>query len=68
MKITYEIKECLAEDGYTQDLEGLRAYSDDCAEEYGVDKEQAWAIMLLLGPSEAYDGFVTAIEDAAENE
>lgn len=66
MKITYEIKECLAEDGYTQDLEGLRAYSDDCAEEYGVDKEQAWGMMLLLGPEEAFDGFVAALDDMVE--
>ena len=68
MKIPYEIKECLAEDGYTQDLEGLRAYSDDCADDFFVDRELAWEIMLLLGPNEAYDGFVTAVEDAAENE
>ncbi len=40
-----------------------REYVKGVADEYGVDFDTAWTIFDLLGPSEAFDGFVTTIED-----
>lgn len=36
------------------------------AENYSVLVELAWAIFQMLGPSEAHDGFITEMENAAE--
>jgi len=36
------------------------------AEEYGVPQDMAQAAFDLLGPEEAYDGFITALQDMEE--
>ena len=38
-------------------------YIQDCAEDCGVEFDEAKMLFDLLGPSEAYDGFVTTLED-----
>lgn len=43
-----------------------KEYVRECAEDAGVDFETAWELFEVLGPEEAYDGFVTMLEDAAE--
>lgn len=41
-------------------------YLSCMAEEYGVDIETVNALADLLGPSEDFDGLLTALEDAAQ--
>lgn len=36
------------------------------AENSGLDFDAAWALFDMLGESEAFDGFVTAVEDAED--
>lgn len=43
-----------------------RDYLDDLADNMGVDKAAVYALADLLGPSEDFDGLVTALEDMAE--
>ena len=43
-----------------------REYVRDDAENAGVDFDMAWEIFCVLGPLEAYDGFLTMLEDAAD--
>ena len=38
-------------------------YIADCAEDCGVDFDEAKMLFDLLGPNEAYDGFITMLED-----
>jgi len=43
-----------------------RDYLDTLAEEMGLDRATVYALAGVLGPSEDFDGLVTALEDAAE--
>lgn len=52
---------CLKEHG----AESWGEYVVDKAEEAGVRVSMAYSLFSLLGPSEAFDGFVTEMEDAA---
>ena len=38
-------------------------YIRECADNAGVDFNEAKMLFDLLGPSEAYDGFITMLED-----
>lgn len=44
-----------------------RAYLENLAEEYGIDRTTVFAMAQLLGPSEDFDGLVSALEDAADS-
>jgi hypothetical protein len=44
-----------------------KEYVREQAVEYGVHFDAAWEIFLLLGPNEAYDGFVTELQDIADS-
>ena len=50
------------DEGYTN----RRAYLDELADEYGLDRTTVYALAGLLGPNEDFDGLVTACEDAAD--
>jgi hypothetical protein len=50
------------EEGY----KNRRDYLDTLAEEMGLDRATVYALAGVLGPSEDFDGLVTALEDAAE--
>ena len=52
---------CLKEHG----CESWGEYVVNQAEEQGVSISNAYSLFSLLGPSEAFDGFVTELEDAA---
>jgi hypothetical protein len=41
-------------------------YVQEKADEFEVDFDTAWALFQTLGPSEAFDGFVTMLEDYSE--
>ncbi len=43
-----------------------RDYLDDLADNMGIDKSTVYALADLLGPSEDFDGLVTALEDMVE--
>ena len=43
-----------------------RDYLDTLAEDLGLDRSTVYALAGVLGPSEDFDGLVTALEDAAE--
>lgn len=43
-----------------------RAYLDSLAEEYGVPVREVYALASILGPSEDFDGLVTAVQDRGE--
>lgn len=45
--------------------ENWKKYVEECAEEYDVPFDRAWALFGVLGPSEAYDGFIAMLEDLA---
>lgn len=44
-----------------------REYLDDLADDLGIDRATVYALAGMLGPSEDFDGLVTALEDHAEN-
>ena len=46
--------------------ENWKEYVRDIADDYGVDFENAWTLFELLGELEAYDGFITMIQDYAD--
>ena len=50
------------EHGYTNRQEYLEALADD----YGVDVNTVFALAYLLGPTEDFDGLVSAVEDLEE--
>ncbi len=50
------------ENGFTS----RRDYLDDLADNMGIDKATVYALADLLGPSEDFDGLVTALEDMVE--
>lgn len=50
------------EEGY----KNRREYLDCLADGAGVDRSTVYALAGILGPSEDFDGLVTAIEDAAD--
>lgn len=43
-----------------------RDYLDDLADNMGIDKSTVYTLADLLGPSEDFDGLVTALEDMVE--
>ena len=43
-----------------------REYVKEEAENFGVPFREAWALFQMLGPNEAYDGFITMLEDMEE--
>lgn len=45
---------------------GRKHYLQCLADEYGVDRTTVFAMAQLLGPSEDFDGLVSALEDAAD--
>jgi hypothetical protein len=51
------------EQGYKDRADYLACLADD----YGVDLDTVIAIADLLGPSEDFDGLVTAVEGAQED-
>lgn len=60
----------------TDDLKALKEHNAEswgeyiwnCAEENGVGLGKAWALFELLGESEAFDGFVTELEECDEDD
>ena len=44
-----------------------RDYLDSLSEDLGIDRATVYALAGMLGPSEDFDGLVTALEDHAEN-
>lgn len=50
------------EQGYTS----RRDYLDILADDMGIDKTTVYTLAELLGPSEDFDGLVTALEDMAD--
>ena len=44
-------------------MQDIDAYIRECADNAGVDFQEAKMLFDLLGPTEAYDGFVTMLED-----
>jgi hypothetical protein len=43
-----------------------REYLDALAEDAGVDRSTVYMLAAMLGPSEDFDGLVTALEDYAQ--
>lgn len=43
-----------------------KKYVREQAEEFGVPFPDAWLLFELLGPNEAYDGFITELEDMSQ--
>ena len=41
-------------------------YVKETAAEFGISARSAWEIFCALGPNEAYDGFITMLEDYAD--
>jgi hypothetical protein len=52
------------DNGYTDRAD----YLDTLAGEYGLPRNQIWILAQTLGPSEDFDGLVTALEDLIEEE
>lgn len=48
------------------DAESWEEYVRGVAEDYGVSFHTAWIVFDTLGPSEAFDGFITELEDLAD--
>lgn len=48
--------------GITQ-AKDWKEYSDEVADNYGIPHDAAWFIFVNLGPSEAFDGFISEVED-----
>lgn len=59
--MTKQDRQTLIEEGYNPPT--WDNYVTTLAMEYGVDQEAAFELFELLGPTEAFDGFVTALED-----
>lgn len=51
------------ENGYAS----RKQYLENLAEEYDIHRRIVFAMAQLLGPSEDFDGLVSALEDAADN-
>ena len=47
-------------------FDNRRAYLDDLADCYGLDRATVYGLAAMLGPSEDFDGLVIACEDAAD--
>ncbi len=43
-----------------------RAYLENLAEEYDIHRRIVFAMAQLLGPSEDFDGLISALEDEAD--
>jgi hypothetical protein len=52
------------DEGYTSRKDYLECLADDM----GVDVQVVFTMASLLGPSEDFDGLVTAIEDMADEQ
>lgn len=50
------------ENGFTN----RRDYLANLADEYGVDRTTVFAMAQLLGPTEDFDGLISALEDEAD--
>lgn len=50
------------ENGFTN----RRAYLENLADEFGIDKETVFMMAQMLGRSEDFDGLVCALEDEAD--
>jgi hypothetical protein len=50
-------------DYQSQGFTNRKAYLQSLAEEYG---DMVWPLASILGPSEDFDGLVTALEDEAD--
>jgi hypothetical protein len=50
------------DEGYS----GRRDYLDTLADDLGIDRATVYALAGMLGPSEDFDGLVTALEDHAD--
>lgn len=44
-----------------------KEYVQNEATNFGVPFGEAWTLFQTLGPNEAYDGFITMMEDLAED-
>ena len=49
-----------------QGYESRKDYLDTLAEDFGVPQSTVYAMAGMLGPSEDFDGLLTALEDYAE--
>ena len=49
-----------------QGYENRRDYLDTLADDLGIDRATVYALAGMLGPSEDFDGLVTALEDHAD--
>ena len=49
-------------------IKDQQEYVKGVAEDFGVDFASAWMLFDILGPSEAYDGFITELEDYADGQ
>lgn len=49
-----------------QGYESRRDYLDTLADDLGIDRATVYALAGMLGPSEDFDGLVTALEDHAD--
>ena len=50
------------ENGYKSRADYLKSLADD----YGISLDAVHALAIILGPSEDFDGLVTAVQDASE--
>lgn len=48
-------------------FDNRKAYLLSLCDDYGVEPETVFALASILGPSEDFDGLVTALEDHADN-
>jgi hypothetical protein len=46
--------------------ENRKDYLNSLAEEYGIDRQEVYAIASILPSSEDFDGLITSLEDYAE--
>ena len=44
-------------------MKNWKEYVTEQADNFGVSFETAWELFDILGPNEAYDGFITMLED-----
>ena len=51
------------ENGYL----GRKHYLQCLADEHGIDKQTVFMLAQLLGPTEDFDGLISALEDAADS-
>lgn len=47
-------------------FDSRKEYLQNLAEEYDLDYSIVWSLAEILGPSEDFDGLISALEDAQE--